>query len=93
MLLKGQCHNILDTFYKKKTPPGPHTNRQKRFCESFRFRKDIREKRVSASPTASLTRCQRSQGLCGHCVSVVNDNDKDYADTWEIILFSRKLKN
>ena len=43
-ILKGQCHEIFNTFLKrKKTLPGPHINRQKR------FRKEIRKKRFSVS--------------------------------------------
>ena len=34
--LKGQCHEIFDTvFILQKTPPGPHMNRQNRYCEIF----------------------------------------------------------
>ena len=50
--LKEQSHEIFETFfYIKNTPPGPHTNRQKRFREIFRFAKifaKIFKKRVSA---------------------------------------------
>ena len=31
----------------KKTPPGPHMKRQKRFREIFRFREEILKKRMS----------------------------------------------
>ena len=30
--LKGQCHEIFDTVFYKKTPSGPHMNWQKQFC-------------------------------------------------------------
>ena len=42
---KGQCHEIFDTFsLHKKTSPGPHMNRQKRFFKTFSFHVDIGEK-------------------------------------------------
>ena len=45
--LKGQCHEIFDSFLQKK--PGPHMIWQKRFvCKNFRFREDICKKHVSA---------------------------------------------
>ena len=73
--------------YTKKTSPGPHMNRQKRFFKTFSFHVDIGEKTtvcvvnyyadtLSVWSTTTRTLCQRSQGLCGHCVSIVND----YAD-------------
>ena len=44
IIINGQCHEIFDTFLLiKKTPPGLRMNRQKRFREIFRFRKDVRE--------------------------------------------------
>ena len=56
------------------SPPGPHINRQKRFRESFRFRKEIREKsgknvcdKVSAW---SLTRTLRSNIIAKPFLSV-----------------------
>ena len=62
--LNGQCHDIFDTFLTKKSTQAPYKNKQKClfFLESFRFRKAICEKRVSAS-----------SATCRHCVSVVND--------------------
>ena len=30
-------------FFYQNTLPGPHRNKQKRFCEIFHFREDIRE--------------------------------------------------
>ena len=67
VFLKGQCHGIFDTFLLKKTPPWSHMNWQKQFCE------DIREKLVSEQSKTTRARCQRSQRLHGHDVSVVND--------------------
>ena len=32
--LKGQCHKIFDTFFRKKNLPEPHMNRQKWFRET-----------------------------------------------------------
>ena len=39
---------FLHIFFAKQIRPGPQMNRQNRFRELFRFREDIREKRVSA---------------------------------------------
>ena len=50
--LKGQCHEIYNTFYKKKTLPGPNMNRQKRFRENFHFREDIREMTMTSRKTS-----------------------------------------
>ena len=44
--LKGQCHGIFDTFFKNST--WAHYEQEKLFFLHFRFREDIREKRVSA---------------------------------------------
>ena len=63
--------------YTKKTSPGPHMNRQKRFFKTFSFHVDICEKQLSAQSTTTPTHCQCGQQLRGHCVSVV----KDYVDT------------
>ena len=56
--LKGQCHEIFDTFLdKKKLHLGPiYVNRS-----------------VSAQSKTTLTPCQRSQQLHQHDVSMVND--------------------
>ena len=44
----GQSHEIFDTYFINKTPPGPHMYEEKtRFREMFRFPEDIREKHVS----------------------------------------------
>ena len=44
--LKGQCHEIFDTFFDQKTPLGPKMNRQKRLCKIFCFREDICKKKT-----------------------------------------------
>ena len=68
--LKGQCHEIFDTFYQKKSPPGPHMNSQKRFHTIFHFHKDISEKHASSF---WLTQYQRGHWLRWHPVSAVID--------------------
>ena len=37
--LKGQCHEIFNTFVYQKTLPGPHMNTQKRFHRKIYFQK------------------------------------------------------
>ena len=70
---KGRVSRDLWPFFALKIWPGPHMNRQKRFCKLFRFCKDIRE-----------NACPRSQQLRGHGVCIVNDVI-DYADTfWKL---------
>ena len=32
--LKSQCHENFDTFFLQKALPGPHTDRQTRFCKN-----------------------------------------------------------
>ena len=49
MKLNGTVSREFDHFFAEKIRPGPHMNRQKLFRELFRFRKDIHEKRVSAT--------------------------------------------
>ena len=39
MLLKGQCHNILDTFYKKKLHLDPIQTGKNGFAKVFVFAK------------------------------------------------------
>ena len=52
--LKGTVSQ--DFRHKKKTPIGPHMNRQKWFCKMFCFRKDILvEKCVSGLLLTTLT--------------------------------------
>ena len=47
-ILMGQSHEIFDTYFINKAPPGPHMYEEKtRFREMFRFPEDIREKHVS----------------------------------------------
>ena len=48
----------------------PHVNGLKRFCEIFRFREDIREKRLSAKSLTTLTWCRRNR-----CPMVVENGD------------------
>ena len=59
--IKGQCHEIFNTFLNKK-PPGLHMNRQKRFCEFFRFREDIREKGVYEDTVSALSMTKLTHG-------------------------------
>ena len=54
--LKGQCYEIFDIFFIKKTPPVLHINRQKRFSKIFCFREDIRKKTLSALSLTTRTR-------------------------------------
>ena len=72
--LKEHCHEISDTFFIK-TPSEPHMNRQKRFHKIF-VREDIYKKRISIVNDL-LTRCQHSQRLRRHYVSVVNSYRHD----------------
>ena len=61
-ILKGQCHEILDTsFFDQKTPPGPHMNRHNGFAKFFAFA-EIFAKNMC---TRMRTLCQRSQWQCG----------------------------
>ena len=55
VVLKGTVSRDFRHFLFKKTPPGPHMNRQKQFRKIFLFRKDIRKKRVSTKSTPTLT--------------------------------------
>ena len=84
--LKEHCHEISDTFFHQKTPSEPHMNRQKRlqifFCSRRYLQKTYQHSQrladtVSELSTTTLTRCQHSQRLRRHYVSVVNS----YADT------------
>ena len=63
--LKSQCHEIFNYFVLLKRLYGSHMNRQKRFCDVFRFCKDIHEKRVpvqsSAQPFTTWTETSESQ--------------------------------
>ena len=84
---KGQCHEIVDTFFDKKTSPGLHTNSQFFFSKTF-------SKNVCPTPT----RCQRGHWLRWHRVCIVidyvdtvsalsttmhyADDGQDYADTF-----------
>ena len=63
IVLKGQCHEILNPFYRSKNSTWAHIKRQTWFCETF----------VSALLLTMPTRCQRSCPLRQHCVSIVND--------------------
>ena len=47
-IVKGTLVTRFSTLLIIKNPPGPQMNRQKWLCEIFRFRKDIREKNMSA---------------------------------------------
>ena len=54
--LKGQCHEIVEhIFLAEKIRPRPHMYRQKRFCELFRFCKDIRSQSLKIAGSHSLT--------------------------------------
>ena len=59
---KRQCHKIFDHFFfAKKIRPGPHMNRQKRFCNLFRFRENIRSQ-------SSKIACPSSHWLRRHAI-------------------------
>ena len=60
--LKGQCHGIFSNFFYRKNPPGPHMNRQKKFCKLFHFckaiHKNLLKKWVSLKSLTLWTWCQ-----------------------------------
>ena len=58
--LNGQITRFSTFFFLQKTPPGPHMNMQKQFCEIFCFLEDNREKCVSAQSLTILTWRQHS---------------------------------
>ena len=72
--------NVKGTVSQKNTPPGPHMNRQKRFCEIFRYCEDIR-KNV----------CPRSQRLSWQAVKYFNLEKLMKKITKNVIWYFRKL--
>ena len=75
--LKGQCHEIFETFFIKILHLGPHINRQKRFREIFSFCKDIREKRVRVVIDYAHTLATKSLTMPTRC----QPGHLQYADT------------
>ena len=102
-LLKGQCHEIFDTFYQK-TLPGPYTvwtgiNGSAKFFVYTKIFTKIREKTcvhvvveyadmVLVWSLTTPTRCWRGHWQRRNRVSIVND----YAETREIILLWKRKK-
>ena len=54
--LKGQCHEIFNTFLSKKSTWTPY-EQEKTVLQIFHFCEHIHKKRVSAESTTKLTPC------------------------------------
>ena len=92
LILKRQCHKIVDTFFYQKTPPGLIWTGKNNVTKIFSTNLCLHSRwlcwhgvsvvvdyanTMSAWPLTMLTLFPRSQRLCGHGVSVV----LDYAGT------------